>query len=501
MGFKGSQIATRRAFLLGLSASTVAVPAMAVAPNASLFPQMRPVDFPQRSHPAAQALIKASKLTGQVACVVRHGESGEILEEVNGDTTLPPASVAKALTAAYALTILGENCQFNTSLLATGPISDGVLNGDLILAGGGDPTLDTDDLNALAKQLAGVGVTRIKGRFLVWGGTLSKSLQIDKEQPAHVGYNPAVSGLNVNFNRVHFEWKRSGNSYSTTMKGPSATLRPDVTMARMSVQDRAVPIYTYSDADDYDNWTVARGALGNGGARWLPVRKPELYAGQIFQKLTPAYGVTLPVPEVIDALPTSTRIASIQSASLREIVQGMLKYSTNLTAEVVGLAASKAKTGRALTIVESAAEMCAWLKGEFGLQACNLIDHSGLGGDSRISARDMSLALHHLKTRLPLKSIMKEFTLLDAQRRVIKDHPLHVQAKTGTLNFVSGLAGHVELPNGQELDFAIFAGDVPRRESLPRSQRERPEGGAVWNRRAKTLQQALIERWGEVYAG
>lgn len=490
---------SRRSFLLSVLASGVALPAMANPPESSLFPQGRPIGFGKRGQPSPQDLIANAKLDGAVGYVVRDGASGLVLEEHNAHVTLPPASVAKALTAAYALKTLGPDYRFSTKVFATGEITDGIVQGNVILAGGGDPTLDTDDLDTLCTQMAQAGIIGATGDFLVWGGALPFSPKIDDAQPDQVGYSPGVSGLNLNFNRVHFEWKRSGSGYAVTMQGRSGRFQPNVTMARMSVKDRAGPVYTYTDAGDIDSWTVARSALGSAGSRWLPVRKPALYAGQVFRSLAKAHGITLPAPQQTDTQPAGTLIADYQSADLTDILRGMLKYSTNLTAEVIGLAATKARLNRALPTAQSAAAMCDWLAEDFSLEDCALTDHSGLGGDSRISASDMSSALYQIKHDPVFKTILKEVKFLDAKRRIIQNHPLQVHAKTGTLNFVSGLAGYVDLPDGRELDFAIFTGDLDRRSRIPKAERERPSGAATWNRRAKTLQQALIERWGALY--
>ena len=75
-----------------------------------------------------------------------------------------------------------------------------------------------------------------------------------------------------------------------------------------------------------------------------------------------------------------------------------------------------------------------------------------------------------------------------------------IVAKTGTLNFVSGLAGYVTPPGGRKLAFAIFVADVPRRDAIPRENRERPEGMRSWTARARTLQLRLIDRWSNVFA-
>jgi D-alanyl-D-alanine carboxypeptidase/D-alanyl-D-alanine-endopeptidase (penicillin-binding protein 4) len=123
-----------------------------------------------------------------------------------------------------------------------------------------------------------------------------------------------------------------------------------------------------------------------------------------------------------------------------------------------------------------------------------------LGDSSRVSSAQMMYALQALHSRLDLRVLLKPFHMRDEKRRIIKDHPIKVQAKTGTLNFVSGLAGFVDLPDGREIVFAIFVADLDRRAGLSRAERENPEGGRAWNIRAKKLQQALIERWAVLFA-
>ncbi|AMY67558.1 D-alanyl-D-alanine carboxypeptidase/D-alanyl-D-alanine-endopeptidase [Frigidibacter mobilis] len=111
----------------------------------------------------------------------------------------------------------------------------------------------------------------------------------------------------------------------------------------------------------------------------------------------------------------------------------------------------------------------------------------------------MVSALARLGPGHALRGILKEFTLRDANGKVMQNHPVQVDAKTGTLNFVSSLAGWMTAPDGTDLVFAIFTGDVARRDAIPDAQKEQPPGGAEWVRRSKRLQQQLIERWAAVY--
>jgi D-alanyl-D-alanine carboxypeptidase/D-alanyl-D-alanine-endopeptidase (penicillin-binding protein 4) len=90
-----------------------------------------------------------------------------------------------------------------------------------------------------------------------------------------------------------------------------------------------------------------------------------------------------------------------------------------------------------------------------------------------------------------LRGLMRDIPVLDDAGNRIAESPLEVVAKTGTLNFVSTLAGYVQAPSGRSLAFAVFCADLERRDRLTRDQMERPPGGRTYNRRAKRLQQLL----------
>ncbi|WP_238381036.1 D-alanyl-D-alanine carboxypeptidase/D-alanyl-D-alanine-endopeptidase [Alkalilacustris brevis] len=452
--------------------------------------------------PSAEALIQAARLRGNLGYVVVNTANGQVVEALRPATALPPASVIKAVTTLYALDALEPQQRFVTRLLATGPVQGGQLNGDLILLGGGDPTLGSDGVGALAQRLRDAGVRRVTGRFLVHGGSYPSIREIAAEQPVQAGYNPAVSGLNLNFNRVHFRWERSGSGYQVVMEAPDQRFRPGVSMARMQVVNRQAPVYTHELAGGSETWTVAQAALGGSGGRWLPVRQPELYAGDVFRAIANYYEISLPAPQLASGGSLrGTALAEHRSDPLREILRGMMRYSTNLTAEAVGLAASIARGGRPVSLAQSGQMMADWARARFGLEGPRFVDHSGLGDASRISAADMVRVLVAARHQGPLHGLMREFVMRDGQGNIQRNHPVEVAAKTGTLNFVSGLAGYARpRQGGAELAFAIFAADMDTRNGLRADQRDRPPGSRDWIGRARRLQQQLIERWGVLHA-
>ena len=489
---------SRRVFLAA-TASVAAQVAIAAPPAASLRPIARGADHFKKSVDGGEAIVASAKLTGEVSFSVADAKTGLRLEGLNSKTGLPPASVAKAVTALYALDVLGPSHRFVTRLVATGGVSGGVVQGDLVLVGGGDPTLDTNALASLAKAMKDKGIREVRGAFKVAQGALPFTRTIDSDQPDHVGYSPAVSGIALNFNRVHFEWRRAGGKYGITMDARSDRLRPEVAMAKMQIIDRSMPVYTYKDAGRVDNWTVSRRALGNGGARWLPVRKPALYAGDVFQTLARSNGIVLKSPKVIDAAPAGAVLATYQSDDLRSILRAMLRYSTNITAEMVGMSATAKRIGTVRSLRASATEMNRWAAAKLGANNIKLVDHSGLGGASRMTSGDMVTALVEAYKSATLRPILKPVAMRDQKGRPVKTHPIKVDAKTGTLNFVSGLAGYMTGRDGTVMAFAIFAADEATRGRLSKANREAPQGARPWNRRAKTMQLKLIERWGALY--
>ncbi len=497
---------SRRGFLGG-ALSAVAGVAFGEAPVTSLRPLERPEDLlggaaPRLAGlaaPSTEELIAKAQLGGHVGFAVADARTGVVLESNEADQDLPPASVAKAITALYALTTLGSDFRFRTQLVATGPVANGTVQGDLVLAGTGDPMLDTDALADMVARLKAAGVRAITGKFRQSAGALPYVASIDPDQPDHVGYNPAVSGINLNFNRVHFQWERASTGWAVAMDARSDRLRPAVTVAKMSVVERDLPTYTYRAAGEVDQWTVASKALGKGGSRWLPVRRPDLYAGEVVQVLAAAQGIRLPQVEATRSMPGGTVLVQHDSASLAAIVKLMLLHSTNLTAEVIGLAASAKRGAPAGSLNASAKAMSDWARQTFGAKGLRFVDHSGLGEASKITATDMVRVLVKAGHGGALHALMKEVAPRDGEGKTYPNPPYAIHAKNGSLNFVSSLAGYVSDDDGTPLAFAIFTGDTARRARIAPEDMERPDGAKAWAGRSRWLQFQLLRRWAGLY--
>ena len=447
-----------------------------------------------------ESIFQASGLAEQSSCVLIDLRNGRVLEQHNPDLARPPASVTKTMTALYAQAKLGNDHRFTTTLLATGPINSGTLEGDLYLVGSGDPTLDTDGLNRMAKATKAAGLRRITGRFYVVSAALPLIESIDPGQPIQVGYNPGLSGLNLNYNRVYFEWKRQSGAYTVTMDARSELVRPQVNCASMSLSRRGAPTYVYEHSGGVERWSVAQSALGNGGGRWLPVRDPATYGAEVFQVLAAAQGISLPRAVKRERVAAGTVLAQLQSEDLRSIQRNMLKYSTNLTAEVLGLSATKAAGGRTGSLRASAQAMSRWVTQQSQQSTPNLFNHSGLTDRSRISAREMALFLAKRNSRNGLAGLLKDIWLENARGDRVEIPGVQVIGKSGTLNFTRGLAGYIEKDGTPRYAFAIFSADMAARRAAP-PREERPRGARRWRGIAKTQEKALLYRWASTFRG
>jgi D-alanyl-D-alanine carboxypeptidase/D-alanyl-D-alanine-endopeptidase (penicillin-binding protein 4) len=450
---------------------------------------------PARAASAIGEVLAASGLGAVSGFALADLDGGAVIEGHRADAALPPASVAKVVTVLYALALLGPDHRFATRLLAAGPIAGGVLAGDLVLDGSGDPVLDTGVLARLAAGLRLGGTERVDGRFLVAAGALPAVARIDADQPEAAGYNAAVAGLNLNFNRVYMAWEPGEAGPVLRFSAPDAGVEVPVTGIAAELSDGGLA--TRRDEGGREVWTLPRSGLRGRGSVWLPVRAPGRHAGEVFRTLAAEAGVALPAAEVV-ASATGATLAVHESEPLEAMLQGMLRYSTNLTAEAVGLRAAQADGAAPDGLAASAAAMTAWARRRFGLGEAVFVNHSGLSDRTRISPEEM-LAVLRAGRGMGLEGLLRERPILDAERQPVDIGGTRVLAKTGTLNFTSGLAGYL-LGQRRRLAFAIFAADTERRAQVRPEQRDDPPGGGAWLGRARAQEQALLRRWAVLYA-
>jgi len=465
--------------------------------------------------------------------------TGTILAQHGADRPFIPASTTKVTTALAALEILGPGHRFATTLLATGQVADGTLHGDLFLHGGGDPTLSSDGLRALVAGLRHAGIRRLDGAFFFDDSLYPRAPEIDPQQPESAQYNPAVSALSVNYNRVELRWQRNAQGrHSTKLLSPADGGALPVRGIATGTLDAALDprIDFVFAAEPSPRWLMSQHLSAKGSA-FLPVKgDPGPVVAELLATLAAQSGVTLPAAQRGTRPPEAREIARHESPPLSEVVTGLLRYSNNLTAELTGLAASRQLTGAGLALNESAHRLAAWWQDRLpetsfaGFVAAN---HSGLSSVTRHTPRQMAAVLRHGSARtgsgVRLQDVLPAREGGDDLRRAREgsddDRPARdandgrpardanddgrpardatpggrILAKSGTLLYADGLVGFLTTRRGRELGFVILLTDAGARARLDAGRDRRiaasPPEATDWTGRAKALERDLIARW------
>ncbi|WP_244433768.1 D-alanyl-D-alanine carboxypeptidase, partial [Azospirillum sp. B506] len=275
---------------------------------------------------AAAAAAADGSENAAVGFILFDPDSGRTVEARRVDTPFIPASVAKLPTVAAALALLGPDHRFTTRLLAAGLPETGVLRGDLILQGGGDPALATEGLLQLLGGLAAAGLRRVEGRFLYDTALLPELAEIDAGQPWAAPYNTGVGALSLNYNRALLSWRRGGTGPEVLTVADAGRLPLDSVTVRPMAAGGGFPLLP----DGADRWLMApaAGASGEAASAWVPVARPGLAAATLFRRLAGDAGILLPVPEA-GRVPAgaTTALAALDSPALSDLARGLLRHS------------------------------------------------------------------------------------------------------------------------------------------------------------------------------
>jgi D-alanyl-D-alanine carboxypeptidase/D-alanyl-D-alanine-endopeptidase (penicillin-binding protein 4) len=386
-----------------------------------------------------------------------------------------PASVAKLVSVATAADAVGWDYRYTTTLRATGPIADGVLRGDLLVVGSGDPSIGGragDDLAAWVEALKAAGIRRIEGRVI------GDDDLVDEPRPQlawawdDLGYTTGAlfGALNLAENR----------STVTIAPGPSSGMPAVVTV------DQRLAFRVVTNR-------VATGPAGSPQLLWPEQRPGDLsltVAGSIPAAAPPAFlGVAVGNPtlwfasalksrlvrdgievsgdavDIDDVVPTPARdtatvIHTHRSRTLAEIAQPLLKDSINLYAEA--LMRLNAAPG-ALPTNDAALEGLRKRLDAWGISNASyqLVDGSGLSRRDAISADAVLSLLERMAdptgkspfvTGLPIAGL--DGSLSTRMKATAAEN--NVRAKTGTMSNIRTLAGYVTTRDGERLAFVIL---------------------------------------------
>ena len=454
------------------------------------------------------ALTKRLRIPmASIGYLVVDAKTGEVLASKQPTDLFTPASAIKVPTTVAALSILGGDHRFETTLLVTGTVQNGVLKGDVILRGGGDPVLTTDDYRGFVGALKAAGIQRVAGRFLYDSSLYPATPYIEKTHAQTVAYNPGIAALSLNFNRVKLKWTRGRKPDSLDAAAYSKTDKTEIKVDFLSFglarekQDAPHGLILHRNGEGY-RWLLVRHARRRGEI-WLPVKRAAYHAAHVFRKFAGQNGVALPEPTP-SATPKQARVIyTHRSDPLPRIVHRVLRYSNNMAAELVGLAAANRLASYPLTIRSSSVLLAKWMAGktnDTSWAGYDVHNHSGLSRDTRVSPTQMVSILRYASTKryggLAYADLLRPYYVGGGRRE--RNFPRHIRvlAKTGTINYVRALAGYLTARSKRQLIFALFISDYRAREvAAAQKTRHKPLWARRWLWRTRQLQRGIVRRW------
>ncbi len=411
--------------------------------------------------------------------------SGEHLYSLNADRWMMPASNMKILTLAAAAETLGWDYRFSTTLEARGSIRNGVLHGDLIVRGNGDPTISSrnDRAEGVFQEwiaaLGAAGVSAIEGRIV------GDDQSFDEEglgagwawDYLQYRYAAPVGALEINENSASLD------VLPGSWQGAPAVLRL-APGSGLTLLNRAITgppgsrdVIEYRRRIDRPELEVIGSVPADAGPSryFVPVVNPTLYFVRSLQDALEGAGVNVS-GEAVDfddisaglaALPPAPPhvLAFTESPPLRDMATVLMKVSQNLYAETLlkALGASRGGLGTA----EGGRLAVRRVLSGWGVpeDAYTMYDGSGLSRYNYVTAALLTTILERLyrdaRHREPFLATLpiagKDGSLASRLGRTRADG--NALAKTGSIANVRALSGFVRTRDDEVLAFSILAND------------------------------------------
>lgn len=426
---------------------------------------------------------------------------GAILYSHHADQHFVPASNMKLFTSALALSLLGPDYRFTTEIRSSRAIdSNGCLDGDLALVGGGDPSLSGRAypyqyergarpgasysfraIEEFADQIAALGLKQVRGdiagddRRYTWEPRPGGWARGDAEWE----YGAPVSALMLDDNSLAITLRpgaRPGDLSQIWLTPPFEYFSIDNRVTTGAGPERKVEF----EREPSGRELHIRGVLPAGSpgfAELLAVDDPALYAAEALRDALQRRGIAVDGQAVArhrfaDDSPGAQEsgapevvLAKRTSPPLSEVLQVLDKVSQNLHAEVLLREAALAKTGQG-TSEAGLSELRDFVRA-IGLakDCCQFTDGSGLSRGTLVTPAAITALLAHMYkskdrdlwlTLLPVGGA--DGTLANR----FAEHPeaKAIHAKTGTLAHVRAMSGYVLAPGRDAVAFSLLVNNA-----------------------------------------
>lgn len=426
----------------------------------------------------ARAGVPVSSMSVVVQTVAAPASSAAAVDapiiKHRADVQMNPASVMKLVTTYAALDQLGADFTWKNRVYTDGALEAGVLQGNLIIRGSGDPKLVLERIEALFRQVQAKGVREVRGDILLD----RRVFDVPDKNPADFDdeplrpYNAVPDGLLINFKSLIFH-------FSPDAQAKRVVLRVDPPIARVELPTDIAASYgvcgdwrgsLQADFSHPDRVSFSgRYPLACGERIW-PVAyvAPRQYAARVIEAMWRQSGGLLTGSVREEALPRHARLLhSEPSLPLADIIADVNKFSNNVMAQQVflTLSAQSPSTGRAGSFAASQRNVLAWWKSRLPETAPPTLENgSGLSRKERASAAAINRLLQLAASGSQAQVFANSLGIAGVDGTVARMRDRNgasaaigqAQLKTGTLRDVAAIAGYAQALNGQHYSLAAI---------------------------------------------
>lgn len=419
---------------------------------------------------AYESFSKNEKLKNGISSLtVLNGKTGETIYSSNASIGLPTASTQKVITSITALDILGADFTFKTTLSYAGQLDTaGVLTGDIVVTGTGDPTLGSDRyqatmknsiLNKWTSKIKDAGIKQITGRIIIDDLFLNGNDVPGGWTWTDIGnyYGAGISGVNWGENKIGLTFRPGSvgspaQLLALTDSLPERTIVNNVSTAQNGSGDN---VYAYSAP--YSQLIYLRGTYGKDLKKVIEISDPNpaLTLAHHLRASLNGQGVR------VDSMATTGKILADQGISvpknlialnthespkLFQIVHWFNKKSINLYGEAL-LKSIGFISGNRINSDEASKLMAKYWEQKLDIPTGELraIDGSGLSPQARVTTMAMSKIMHYAQSR-------PWFTEFNESLPTINGMTM----KSGTIGGVLGYTGYQKDKSGNTFVFTLL---------------------------------------------
>ncbi|MDO4190392.1 MAG: D-alanyl-D-alanine carboxypeptidase/D-alanyl-D-alanine-endopeptidase [Bacteroidales bacterium] len=391
-------------------------------------------------------------------------ENGTLIVDENSNVCLTPASITKIITTATALELLGPDFKFETHLAYDGKVENGVLNGNLYIIGGGDPTLGSvyvQNNGFLEKWVDAVrkaGIRQINGA-VVADATIFDNMPIPSgwlwEDMGNY-YAAGVFGLSVYDNMISITMttQQSGSKPNVVDVTPAI---PDLQLDnQLTAEGNSDEAYIYGVP--YNNQRLMMGTVPTNKSKFvlkgdIP-NPPLLLATQLSETLT-NNGITVgkPATDKVNNKEERTTLCTIQSPKLSDIVKetnfrSLNHYAEHLLKFLALQQGKEATTNNGTEVVK-----IFWKQRGIETNTLFMLDGSGLSPHTAIPAKTFNDILQYMYKKSKNRDVFMQSLPVAGESgtvaRLFKKTALEKKArlKSGSMSRVQCYSGYVNYQN------------------------------------------------------